>query len=332
MSQSGSPPAIIDVHAHCFPQELIAFLRRFDMDLMPAALVPPTSPVTDSDDQIARRLEMMDSAGVAMQILSPPPIQAFEDKADTVKAARIVNDSYARLIERHPERLAAFVTLPLPFVEESLQEMERGLDQLDMAGVTMLCFAANRSVTEPEFEPLYQEMDRRGSVLFFHPSVNGLCSRLINDYGFAPSVGTSMEDTTLVLHMMAAHIPHRYPNIKMIVPHLGGLLPMLMQRLDNQVPAAHRNLPERPSETVKRFWYDTVTHGSAAALRCACEAFGADRILPGSDYPALEYFEAYTATFGYIRDAGLAAEDVDKILNRNARGLFCQAISPQRAR
>lgn len=315
---------ITDVHAHCIPQELAHFVSSFGMDLMPAALVPPTSPVTDSDEHVARRLEMMDQAGVTRQILSPPPIKAFAEQADCLRAARIVNDSYARLIALHPDRFAAFVTLPLPNVEESLREMERGLDELGMVGVTMLCFLGEKSVTEPQFDPLYHEMNRRGTVCFFHPSVNGLCSRLINDYRFASSVGNVLEDTTLVLHMIAAHIPHRYPNIKMIVPHLGGILPMLLPRLDNQVPAAHEGLPEKPSETVKRFWYDTVTHGSATALRCACDAFGADRILPGSDFPALEYFEAYAATFEYIREAGLGKAISDQILHSNVNALFSQ--------
>src|SRR5439155_108404 len=81
-------------------------------------------------------------------------------------------------------RLAAFVSLPLPHIDAALREMERGLDQLGMLGVSMTCSCFDRSTAEAEFEPLYQEMNRRGAVLNYHPIQNGICSPMINDYRF----------------------------------------------------------------------------------------------------------------------------------------------------
>jgi predicted TIM-barrel fold metal-dependent hydrolase len=94
---------------------------------------------------------------------------------------------------------------------------------------------------------------------------------------------------------------------------------MLLQRLDNQAPRQHPDLLERPSVTARRFYYDTVGHGSQAALLCAWKAFGADQVVAGSDYPVLLAFETYRQTFHYIRESGLPPEDVDKILNHNAQ-------------
>src|ERR1700723_3775387 len=88
--------------------------------------------------------------------------------------------------------------------------------------------------SEPEHEPIYAELNRRGAILFVHPSTNGACSPFINDYKFTAAVGTSIEDACFVLHMIAKQIPHRYPNIRFIVPHLGGPIPMLLNRLDKQ--------------------------------------------------------------------------------------------------
>jgi 6-methylsalicylate decarboxylase len=79
-----------------------------------------------------------------------------------------------------------------------------------------------RSIAETEFEPIYAEMNRRGAILFVHPAGTGICSPFINDYRFRVAVGTSLEDATFVLRMIAKQIPHRYPNIKFIVPYLGG--------------------------------------------------------------------------------------------------------------
>ena len=101
-----------------------------------------------------------------------------------------------------------------------------------------------------------------------------------------------------------------------------SVIPMLLQRLDNQAPSQHPDLPERPSVTARRFHYDTVGHGSQAALLCAWKAFGADHLVAGSDYPVLLAFETYRQTFHYIRESGLPAEDIDKILNHNAQILL----------
>jgi aminocarboxymuconate-semialdehyde decarboxylase len=99
---------------------------------------------------------------------------------------------------------------------------------------------------------------------------------------------------------------------------------MLLHRLDQQgqSPSGHPNLAEAPSVTAKKFYYDTVCYGSKPAFICALEAFGADHLVTGSDYPVLQDYEAYTETFGYIERLGLPKADTDKILHHNAQKLF----------
>jgi 6-methylsalicylate decarboxylase len=313
---------IVDVHAHYFPKAYNDALMRIGGRSLPEAARAITArPMRDDDlSGIPLRLGQMDEAGVLMQVLSPAASPPYAEKeADAVAAARLVNDSYAELAQKYPGRFAAVVSLPLPHIDASLHEMERGLDQLGMLGVSMTCSCFDRSTAEAEFEPLYQEMNRRRTVLNYHPIQNGICSPMINDYGFTVSVGASLEDAAIVLHLIARRIPERFPNIKYVVPHLGGIIPMLLQRLDNQAPQKHPNLPERPSVTARRFYYDIVGHGSQAALLCAWKAFGADRLVAGSDYPVLLAFETYRQNFFYLRDSILPAEDVDKILHHNAQ-------------
>jgi predicted TIM-barrel fold metal-dependent hydrolase len=309
----GAQTMLIDVHAHQFPARYAELMAQHGRQLL-ATLTGTT---------LDERIQQMDEAQVDMQVLSPSNLMPYLDnETDAREAARILNDGYAELTHRLPHRFKAYVSLPLPHVEASLREMERGLDELGMAGITFGCSILNRSVTDKEFEPLYQEMNRRGAVLFFHPMVNGICSPLITDFGLEGAAGTTIEDTVVVLHMIMRQIPHRYPDIKMIVPHLGGLIPMLLNRMDNQVAAMNRDLPEKPSMTARRFWYDTVSHGSHAALRCACEAFGPEHLVTGSDYPVLLAYESYAKTFSYIGEAGLDNIAVEQILHRSASMLF----------
>jgi 6-methylsalicylate decarboxylase len=322
-------PGIIDVHCHHYPQRYAETLTRLGG--------PPTPkfkyPTTDAPEQVQARLELMDAAGVQTQVLCPSSNYPYlRQEADAVEAAQVCNDSFAELTRQYPGRFAAFVSPPLPHIDASLREIERGLNQLGMAGITLSLSVFNRSSAEEEFEPLYAELNRRGAVIFYHPAFNGLCSPLINDYKMAGAAGASMEDSALVLQLIARGVPSRYPNIKYIVPHFGGLIPMQLNRLDNQVPNGLPNLPEKPSVTARRLYYDTVGHGSQAALLCAWKAFGADHLVTGSDYPYLMDYETYTQTFAYIREGDLPSEDVEQILHRSAAALFegrfaAQAVS-----
>jgi predicted TIM-barrel fold metal-dependent hydrolase len=313
---------IVDIHAHYFPKAYNDILLRIGGRSLPETARPITARPMRNDDAsaIPTRLEQMDDAGVQTQILSPAASPPYAEKeADAVAAARLINDAYAELAQKYPGRFNAVVSLPLPHIDASLREMERGLDQLGMRGVSMTCSCFDRSTAEAEFEPLYAEMNRRRTVLNYHPIQNGICSPMINDYKFTVSVGASLEDAAIVLHLIARQVPKRYPNITYVVPHLGGLIPMQLQRLDNQVPRQYPDLPERPSVTARRFFYDTVGHGSHAALLCAWKAFGADQIVAGSDYPVLMAFETYRQTFHYVAECGLPGADVDKILHHNAQ-------------
>jgi aminocarboxymuconate-semialdehyde decarboxylase len=187
--------------------------------------------------------------------------------------------------------------------------------------VTLSCFYGERSAADAYFDSLYRDLDRAGTIVFFHPAVNGLCSRFITEWKLTAAAGATFEDCVLAMHLIIARIPERYPAIRLIIPHLAGGLSTLVRRLDNQLPF-FTALSEPPSRTANRLWYDTCCHGSKAALLSAVEAFGADRLLPGSDYPFLTLHEHYRETFGFIREIGLASDAVESILQLNADRLF----------
>ena len=312
---------IVDIHAHYHPGAYCEALSK-----LYGRTVTNFRPHPDTDDpaHITERLRQMDEAGVRLQVLSPAAGHApyGEDRALAIDAARLGNDLNAELVRDVPERFKSFVSLPLPHVDASLDELRRGLDDLGMIGVNLHISALDRSVAEDEFLPIYEEVNRRKGVVFYHPSGNSICSPMIADYGFGAAVGTSLEDTTIALHLIAKQIPSKYPDITFIIPHFGGPIPMLLPRLNNQFSMQSRGLPEPPADTARRFYYDTVGHGSEAALTCAVMAFGAGHVLPGSDYPVLLSYETYKATFEWINQSSLSAADKDRILNRNVTELL----------
>ena len=321
---------IVDVHTHYLPtsfRPMLATLTAMSGARTAGAASPPPegrqilAAISDEPGMIDQRIDMMDDAGVERQILSSGSLAPYaRDSRVAVEAARMLNDSYCELTNSYPNRFSSLVALPLPHIDASLEEMRRGLDGLGMVGVALSCSAFNRSTAEEEFEPLYEEMNARGTTLFFHPAQNGICSPFINDYGFTAAAGASLEDTALVLHLIKRNIPARYPNIRIIIPHLGGMIPMQLARLDGQ--ANTPDLLSPPSAMARSLYYDTVGWGSQAALRCACEAFGADHLVPGSDFSALLAVESYSRTFEYIKESRLSEEEIEKILYGNAPALF----------
>jgi aminocarboxymuconate-semialdehyde decarboxylase len=311
---------ICDVHAHCIPTLVAEALE--ERGLTRQTIGRGTPPVTETDADLKARLALMDEAGVQVQVLSISPLPFIDDEAGAVQVVREGNDAMAEMVARYPTRFQAYAELPLPYLDASLRELERCRRDLGFQAVNILTSSATTSAIDEQFSPLYEELDRTGTIVFFHPRVDGLCTPLINDYGLTQALGPVIEDTVLVAQMVGRQFPHRFPNLKIIVPHLGGVLPIYLNRMDNQVRARFPDLPERPSQTVRRLWYDTVSHGSAVGLRSAWEAFGVDRIVTGSDFPALQPFDGYVASIDYVRHCGLPEGDVEQILHVNAPRLF----------
>lgn len=309
----------VDVHAHLWTDDYLDLLvgyGRTTADEHRGLGADATAVDLDA------RFAMMDAAGVDLQVLSASPqLPTLADESHAVEAARHVNDLYARVVLDHPDRFRAFAAVPLPHVDAALEELRRALDDLGMIGAAVATSTLGRSVADPAWDPLFAELDRRGSVLHVHPAGCGAGSPLISPYGMTWMIGAPVEDTVAAAHLITRGIPSRYPNLKIINSHLGGALPMLVQRMDSQyrwqVPAT----PERPSVAAKRMWYDTVSHAHPPALRCACDSFGADRLVLGTDFP-YESGDLFQRAVDHMTRSGLAVADAERILDTNAARLL----------
>jgi 6-methylsalicylate decarboxylase len=122
------------------------------------------------------------------------------------------------------------------------------------------------------------------------------------------------------MHLIEAGIPQRYPKLKIVNSHLGGMIPMVFQRLDNISKWEHP-LPELPTVTAKRMWYCSVGHGHPPALRAAVDSMGADRICLGTDFP-YEGGDLFDHAIQYISESGLKPGDAEKILDHNAAAVL----------
>jgi 6-methylsalicylate decarboxylase len=308
----------VDVHAHYWTDDYLDLL----VDLGKADAGAARGIGAGGGAELAARLRLMDRAGVQMQVLSACPQSPYgEDGTKATTAATLINDQYAALVERYPDRFRAFAALPMPHLEESIGELRRALDELDMTGVAMNTSVLGRALVEPDFEPVFAELNRRGAVLYLHPAGNSACTPLIGNYHLTWMVGAPVEDTISIMQLITHGIPARYPDIKIINSHLGGALPMLLQRADDQYRWEAPDTPEPPSVAARRMWYDTVGHGHVPALRCAIDSFGADRLLLGTDFP-YENGDTFVRAVDYINDPQIDPGAARAILDQNASALL----------
>jgi len=313
-------PVRIDAHAHCFPVEYLDLLERYGGRKLLANLRSLTI-ASGEPRSLEARFGMMDRAGVDMQVLSLSFLLPYlENESNAVDAARLGNDLFAEIVHQYPKRFAAFACTPLPHIDASITEMHRAFDDLGMVGVTATTFVLERSIADPAFEPFFAELNRHKAVLFIHPTGGAGDSKLLQTTRLTWPIGAPLEDTIILLQMVQAEFPKRFPDVKIILCHLGGFAPFLMARFDQLRDQYLPNDATPPSIQAKHFWYDSV-NANPSALACACEVCGSDRILLGTDFP---YWidDAYQLGVDYVKKAGLSMQDVDGILGGNAQQLL----------
>jgi aminocarboxymuconate-semialdehyde decarboxylase len=299
----------VDLHAHLWPADYLDFLERsghHERDWVMRTLV-----ASDSASDIARRFADMDAAGVDVQVISIATlVPTFTDETTSRVAARMLNERYSEIVNEHPQRLRALAHLPMPHVMASLDEIAYAFDELGMNGVATTNSIFGRSIVDHDFDPIFEELDRRKAFLFIHPAADPELASLVGEYQIRNSIGPPLEDTLAVAHLITHGIPSRYPDLAIMVPHFGGAAPMLINRMDRQFQWEVPSAPERAAVAAKRLWYDTVGHNSLAALRCGIEALGVDRLVFGSDWPVLEGPVYAEAIRQIEREAGSAAETI----------------------
>lgn len=270
---------LIDVHAHFVtPSYVQAALAAGHVhpDGMPG--YPQWSP--------EEHLDFMDRTGIRASLLSiSSPGVHFGDDAAARELAREVNEYAAGLVKDHPDRFGHFASLPLPDVEGSLAELAHALDVLGSDGVTVETNAHGAYLGDPRFEPLWQELDRRGTAVFVHPT-SPLCAEEVSLGRPRPMLEFIFDSTRAASDLIFHGVLTRYPRIQWVFTHGGGALPLLAERLELFRAALYPTGPDTPSaaEQLGALWFDMAGTPFPHQVGALDAAFGTDRLLYGSDY------------------------------------------------
>ena len=306
----------IDVHHHVLPQ--------FFRDSQSAGGYPSTAYRAFPDWSVDTSLALMDRVGVRAAVLSfSAPGIYFGDIATTIDVARRCNDYMAECVAAHPGRFGAFATLPLPDVDASLRELERALDDLALDGVLHLTQVDNRYAGHEAYAPLYEELNRRGSVVFLHPTYPPKSAE--QDYIVPrPIVDYPCETTRAVTHLLFTGVLARCPDIRFIVSHAGGTLPFLAHRIEifDTLTPHREKYPDGVRPYLQRLYYDTALSGDPAMLTALQSLVGPSQILFGTDYPYIPDEVAEAETAGTDAFDGFDASSRAMMEHENARPLF----------
>ena len=316
---------IIDVHAHHLPDAIIHALRLRSesprlldgeslVDCGSGLIYPLLPGLVDLDGHLAR----MEAQGISTRLLSvPPPGVAGLSRADSIAVARDANDELAALSPSTGGRLRGLAVLPLQHPDAAADELLRAAG-LGLAGAQLLSNAEGRPLDGPEYHALFAAAAENDVTLVIHPTLP-IDRAAVDAAGLMTTLGFLFDTTACVARLVVSGVYDRHPDLKLLLPHVGSTIPLLLGRFDYEFELMGIDLPfpGRPSEHLRRLYVDCVRE-SPSALRLAVETFGADRIMFGSDEP----FWAAERSVQTLDAAQLSATDVELIRSGTARVLF----------
>lgn len=272
------------------------------------------------------RLPEMDQNGIDMQVLSlnAPGIQGEPDTVTAVKRAKQVNDALAEIVRKHPTRFAGFASLALQDPNEAANELERTVTQLGFKGTLIHGHTNGEYLDEQKFWPVFERAQALDVPIYLHP--NDTPHDQMRPYGEYPELlgatwNWGVETATHALRMIFGGVFDAFPQLKLVLGHLGEMLPYVLWRLDDSwARATHsRELKKVPSQYIKdNMLITTSGNFSVEALLCALATLGADRVLFSVDYP----YQPTQIGVEFIETAPISEADKEKIFYRNAEKLL----------
>lgn len=268
-------------------------------------------------------LEAQTAAGVDRVLLCPwVTLLRYEVEADEgLRVSRIQNDALAKLAQAHRDRVSALGTVPLQDPERAARELEDLMKVPGLHGVEVAASVRGTYLGDDRFRPFWAAAEATGALVFIHPTTRGFDAPVFNDYYLWNTVGNPLETTITAAHLIMSGVMEAHPRLKVLLAHGGGAILSLRGRLRHShtfQPQAKSRLKESPEQSLKRFYFDTVTH-DVDVLRALVDYAGVDRVLLGSDYP---FDMGVARPADIVRALKLSAADEAKILGGTAAQLL----------
>ena len=322
----------IDAYAHIVPPKYGEVLHKVAPKMYEQQVLfcPPLY-------DLEKRFRIMDKYEPLRQVLTLGriPVEHVAGPAKAADLAKRADDEMAELVIKYPDRfVGALATLAMNNIDAALKEADRAIKELKFKGVYLHTPVDEKPLDSPEFLPLYEKMSQYDLPIVIHPMRKvdhpDYLTEKLSRYNMFSLFGWPYDTTSAMARLVFSGIMEKYPNLKILTHHCGGMVPFYAERI-RQFTQVMRIGEEKPFlkkdsiEYFRMFYADTAIYGNPTALMCGHAFFGADRILFGIDFPLgdTEFGDRnYRQTINAIEQMAISEEDKKKIYEDNARVLM----------
>jgi len=319
MSGKLDGPGIIALEEH--------FMHPTLADYLGPAANAPAGIKTRLYDFTGIRIEEMNAAGIDMQVLShqsPGSQRLDEDVA--VEVCRNVNDALAAVIREAPDRFSGFAMIPTALPHAAADELSRAVEELGLKGAMIHGLSRGRFTDAADFWPIYERAAALDVPIYLHPA---LPDKSVIERYYAPydethpalvkaAWGFGVETGTQAVRLILSGVFEKYPDLKIILGHLGEAIPFLLPRIDEALSRPENGSSSFADIFRNNFHITTSGFFSDAALQCCLEAMGPGRILFAVDWPYVSNSDGVD----WLRNSKVDPEVKTAIFSGNAKRLL----------
>jgi predicted TIM-barrel fold metal-dependent hydrolase len=276
---------LVDTHHHYFPAEIITAWQDYMSRYGEGRLQPNVANWAP-----ASSLEEMDKGGVVTSILSLasiPGVWFGLDAPGMRRMSRLCNEFAAKMVQDHPGRYGLFASLPMPDVDGSLAEIAYALDTLKADGINLSTSFGDRWPGDPAFKPVFEELNRRKAIVFFHPYAPNCCGSL--NSGVPPGILEFPYDSgRAITSLLLSGSLARLRDIRWLFSHGGGVMPMLAGRVAYFTAArkdAAEIAPDGVLAELQRLYYDTANAAWPTSMAGLLKLVPPSQVVFGTDFP-----------------------------------------------
>ena len=266
---------IIDAHSHFLPDEIRSRASFYSEDW----------------GKIEKQIETMERLGIDKSILSYPTTDvSHKGQLTASQEAKLYNEEMSKVTKRYPDKFF-FTALTPVFDGEVKDELKQAKEEFGAKGISLASSYSGVYLDDQRFYAIYESSLDLGLPIFVHATTNGpIGYDAVEDPLLTPVIEFPFDLTICVGKMLMSGTLERFPDLTLVFPHFGGVLPFLKERFDATYTMLRkigyvRDLKALPSDCLKRVYVDVSGTTSPSIIECALEMFDADHILWGSDYP-----------------------------------------------
>lgn len=323
---------VVDVQSHVFPKDYAELLckskskvrgtkiteNKYAVDYFNGMYTFYIDLEKYEPDLILEKMEKsrIDAGLISVNIPTPDLL----DEELRLVGSQICNDYIENLCNRYPQKFFGLANIAINNPTHSISELNRCLQKSNIfKGAFVSSHINEKNLDDPQFAEFYAQLEARRIPLVLHPTVPAW-GEVIKDYSLIPMMGFMVDTSIALMRLILSGTLDKYPKLKIVQPHLGGILPYIMGRIQEQIEVKKRgnaNIKKEIKSYFKNIYFDLVSP-SDEAIEFALAFVGSKNLMFATDHPWIEM----DAMVNYADKMKVSPEEKDDIMGSNACKLF----------